>query len=281
MPIISSLGGISSMAMGRTGGFTPAIFTIGATTFNLGGGDVYNFTDQTLRTATMQNTGSMRVKMWGGGGGGGQYSSGGGGNSSGIITFETGTQFTIRTGGGGNRNGGTPGGGNGGGESNRGGGGGYSGIFINSVAFANTVMLAGGGGGSGNGAQTPFNVFPGGAGGGTNGQGGTATKTGGGSQSAGGVGNSAGSQLQGGSGLVGGGAGYYGGGAGGDEGTYAPAGGGGSGYINTTYVLEGSTETGDRGDPANKDDTDRNGAGSGVATTNTAGEDGRILIYWS
>jgi len=293
MPIICTLGGISSRAMGRGGsGFQPAIFTIGATTYNLGDGDTYNITDQTLRTATMQNNGYMRVKMWGGSGGGGQYQSGGGGYSAGIITFNSGTVFTIQTGGGGDASGkgvgGTPGGGSSDGNSNRGSGGGYSGIFVSSVAFANSVMIAGGGGGSGNGTGGGSAYFGwGGAGGGSSGQGvasgsttvDDANQVRGGYQLNACSGAVDGTQLQGGAGITGGGGGYYGGGGAGDCGTYATAGGGGSGHINTNYVTDGTTLSGSEENPGNPSDSDRNGAGSGQ-TTNVAGVAGRVYIYW-
>lgn len=292
MPIISILGGISSRAMGRGGGGGPAIFTIGATTYNLGNGDVYNFADTTLRTATMQNTGSMLVKMWGGGGGGGSLYGGPGGFTSGMITFESGTVFTIRSGGGG-QTGGTTGGVPGGGNtysafSGRGAGAGYSGIFISSVAFANAVMIAGGGGGSGN--PSTGTLYYGGAGGGESG-GAAAGGTDGGSQTMGGTGGTCplkvdGSQLQGGSGsLSGGGGGYYGGGGGGDCGTYAPGGGGGSGFINSPYVTDGATSraTGpgdENGTPPESDDPIRSGSGQGGVPGGANGTNGRIYIYW-
>jgi len=289
MPIISILGGISARAMGQgSGGGGPAIFTIGATTYDLGNGDVYNFADDTLRTATMQNTGSMLVKMWGGGGGGGSLYGGPGGFSSGMITFETGTVFTIRSGGGGqtgNNGGGAPGGGNTvSAFSGRGAGAGYSGIFISSVAFANAVMIAGGGGGSGNPATG--NYYFGGAGGGDTGSAG-AGGTDGGSQSIGGTGGTGGvdgSQLQGGSGaLSGGGGGYYGGGGGGDRGSFAPGGGGGSGFINSPYVTDGSTQVRageENGVPPQSTDPIRSGAGQGGVPGGAHGTNGRIYIYW-
>jgi hypothetical protein len=287
MPIISILGGISARAMGRGGGGGPAIFTIGATTYDLGNGDVYNFADDTLRTATMQNTGFMLVKMWGGGGGGGSLYGGPGGFSSGMITFETGTVFTIRSGGGGqtgNNSGGSPGGGNTfSAFSGRGAGAGYSGIFISSVAFANAVMIAGGGGGSGNPASG--NYYFGGQGGGVNGGAG-AGGTNGGSQIEGGTGGTggvAGSQLQGGSGaLTGGGGGYYGGGGGGDRGSFAPGGGGGSGFINSPFVTNGvtSVSTSETGVPPNSTDPIRSGSGQGGIPAGANGTFGRIYIYW-
>lgn len=289
MPIISILGGISSRAMGRSGGAGgPAIFTIGATTYNLGSGDVYNFADTTLRTATMQNTGSMLVKMWGGGGGGGSLYGGAGGFSSGMITFVSGTVFTIRSGGGGQTGGptaGVPGGGSAGSFSGRGAGAGYSGIFISSVAFANAVMLAGGGGGSGNPATGNF--YYGGSGGGGSGRAG-AGGTDGGGQSSGGTGGTNGddgSQLQGGSSLTGGGGGYYGGGGGGDRGTFAPGGGGGSGFIDSPYVTDGITApasgTGEEnGTPHQSDDPIRGGSGQGGIPAGANGTNGRIYIYW-
>lgn len=290
MPIISILGGISSRAMGRgSAGGGPAIFTIGATTYDLGGGDVYNFADTTLRTATMQNTGSMLVKMWGGGGGGGSLYGGPGGFTSGMITFESGTVFTIRSGGGG-QTGGSTGGVPGGGDtfsdfSGRGAGAGYSGIFISSVAFANSVMLAGGGGGSGN--PSAGTLYYGGAGGGLNG-GAAAGGTDGGSQADGGTGGNCslkqdGSQLQGGSGsLTGGGGGYYGGGGGGDCGTYAPGGGGGSGFINSPYVTDGATSRNgsETGVPPQASDPIRSGSGQGGVPGGANGTNGRIYIYW-
>ena len=291
MPIISILGGISSRAMGRSGGGGgPAIFTIGATTYNLGSGDVYNFADTTLRTATMQNTGSMLVKMWGGGGGGGSLYGGPGGFASGMITFESGTVFTIRSGGGGNSGGpGTvasvPGGGTSDGNGDRGSGGGYSGIFVSSVAFANAVMLAGGGGGSGN--PSTGTLYYGGSGGGENG-GAAAGGTDGGSQADGGAGGTNGddgSQLQGGSSLTGGGGGYYGGGGGGDRGTFAPGGGGGSGFINSPFVSDGATSRNDSetGVPPQASDPIRSGSGQGGVNTpgnTSSGANGRIYIYW-
>jgi hypothetical protein len=292
MPIISILGGISSRAMGRSGsGLQPAIFTIGATTYNLGDGDTYNITDQTLRTATMQNDGQMRVKMWGASGGGGEYQSGGGGYSAGVITFNSGTVFTIQTGGGGDVGGkgvgGTPGGGNSDGFSLRGSGGGYSGIFINSVAHANAVLIAGAGGGSGNGSGGGSSFFGwGGHGGGVNAgaspgtsiiEGAEGTTPGYQVTPCSGAGN--GSALQGGSALTGGGGGWYGGGGSGDCGSYANGGSGGNGYINTTYVSDGTTLSGSEESPGNPNDPDRNGAGSGQ-TTNIAGVAGRVYIYW-
>ena len=286
MPIISTLGGISSRAMGRSGGGDgPAIFTIGATTYSLGGGDVYNFADTTLRTATMQNTGSMLVKMWGGGGGGGSLYGGPGGFTSGMITFESGTVFTIRSGGGGQTGGstaGVPGGGSAGSFSGRGAGAGYSGIFISSVAFANAVMLAGGGGGSGN--PSTGTLYSGGAGGGLSG-GAQAGGTDGGTQTDGGAGGTNGddgSQLQGGSSLTGGGGGYYGGGGGGDRGTFAPGGGGGSGFINSSYVTDGVTSRNDveTGIPPQASDPIRGGSGQGGVPAGANGTNGRIYIYW-
>ena len=291
MPIINTLGGISSRAMGRVGSDGgPAIFTIGATTYNLGSGDVYNFADTTLRTATMQNTGSMLVKMWGGGGGGGSLYGGAGGFTSGMITFESGTVFTIRSGGGGQTGGatgGVPGGGDTSGAfSGRGSGAGYSGIFISSVAFANAVMLAGGGGGSGN--PSTGTLYYGGSGGGLSG-GAAAGGTDGGSQTMGGTGGTNGddgSQLQGGTGvLTGGGGGYYGGGGGGDRGTFAPGGGGGSGFINSPYVTDGATSRATGGDdetgtPPESDDPIRSGSGQGGVPGGANGTNGRIYIYW-
>ena len=294
MPIISILGGISSRAMGRSGGAGgPAIFTIGATTYNLGSGDVYNFADTTLRTATMQNTGSMLVKMWGGGGGGGSLYGGAGGFSSGMITFVSGTVFTIRSGGGGNS--GTPGtiasvpgGGTSDGNGDRGSGGGYSGIFVSSVAFGNAVMLAGGGGGSGN--PSTGNLYYGGSGGGVSGRAGAGGTDGGGQTQGGtgGTGGDDGSQLQGGSSLTGGGGGYYGGGGGGDRGTFAPGGGGGAGFINSPFVSDGVTApasgTGEEnGTPHQSDDPIRGGSGQGGVNTpgnTSSGANGRIYIYW-
>lgn len=288
MPIISMLGGISSRAMGRgNAGGGPAIFTVGATTYNLGNGDVLDVADTTLRTATMQNTGSMLVKMWGAGGGGGSLYGGPGGFSSGMITFEAGTVFTVRSGSGGQTGGptaGVPGGGSAGSFSGRGAGGGYSGIFISSVAFANAVMIAGGGGGSGN--PSTGTLYFGGAGGGDTGSAG-AGGTDGGSQTIGGTGGTNGddgSQLQGGSSLTGGGGGYYGGGGGGDRGTFAPGGGGGSGFINSPYVTDGDTQVraGEQnGVPPEASDPVRGGAGEGGVPGVRDGVTGRVYIYWA
>ena len=44
MPIICTLGGASSRAIGGTGGGGAAIFTIGSDTYNLGAGDVFTLT---------------------------------------------------------------------------------------------------------------------------------------------------------------------------------------------------------------------------------------------
>lgn len=301
MPIISTLGGISSRAMGRGGGGGPAIFTLTgsglAGTYNLGNGDVANVPGNTFHTATMQNTGSMLVKMWGAGGGAGALYGGPGGFSSGMITLEAGTVFTVRGGGPGNNGGsgaqgGVPGGGNGDGNGLRGSGGGYSGIFIYTnlvdepfVEFSQAIMLAGGGGGSGNPATGT--LYYGGAGGGLNGGAG-AGGTDGGDQSGGGTGGTNGqdgSQLQGGNALTGGGGGYYGGGGGGDRGTFVPGGGGGSGFINSPLVTDGTTSRAsggneETGTPPQSSDPVRGGSGQGGVPGGAQPTAGRVYIYW-
>lgn len=289
-PILSSFSSGSARGFGRgAGGAGTAIFTIGATTYDVGAGDVYNSQSTPEVSATMTNTGSFKVKMWGGGGGSGNPngSNGGtGGYTEGTVTFNEGDVFKIRVGGGGSpgpAGGGANGGGNADPYHDRAGGGGYTGIFHTTTSHANSVIIAGGGGGGGNPAG-----YYGGSGGGENGRAGAGNADGG-SQSSGGSNpcspSTGGSALQGGTSLSGGGGGYYGGGGGGNCGSYAPGGGGGSGYINSPYVSDATTIAGPDSPvltPPNSSDPIRGTAGQGGEQQNPAsqGTAGRIYIYW-
>lgn len=274
-----------------------------------------SWTITTNTSASLQ----MSAKIWGAGGGAQDNSNGGGGGgggySSGTLTLPGNSSFIVRVGGGGRGTSGGDGGftnaypraSGGGGKSTTSrstGGGGYSGIFVSSETQANSILLAGGGGGGGSGAAQP--VFPtGGAGGGTSGVAGTnysgsLTGGGAGTQVAGGAGGTgswgsptlagAGSALQGGEGTGnggfgtnGGGGGYFGGGAGAnDYGSNAneAAAGGGSGFINPTYVSSGVTTAGSGSTPANSGDAVRGNSGNGGAQdTSQSGQDGRVYFY--
>ena len=278
-PVLTTIGAGSASGFGRgAGGGGAGIFTIGATTYDVGAGDVYNSQSTPEVSATMTKAGSFKVKMWGGGGNTGSGLGGVGGYSEGTVTFDKDQVFKIRVGGaGGQGTGGANGGGNADNYHLRGAGGGYTGIFAGSTSHANSVMIAGGGGGSGN---PNGSIYYGGAGGGPSGRAGAGGSDGGGGSS-GGTGGpcsgaQAGSQLQGGSGLTGGGGGYWGGGGGGDCGSYAPGGGGGSGYIGHPAVTDGLTVQGPDSPsttPYNSSDPIRGTAGNTEAA-------GRIYIYW-
>ncbi len=244
---------------------------------------------------------SVRMKGWAGGGaaadtGGTPTAQGGGGAAFDItVSAAAGTVITAKVGQGGRI--GSPTGAGGGGRT--------------SVAWGTNSVVAGAGGGSANGGA------PGGAGGTTvggdgldldlDGHGGK-----GGTQSAGGAGGgttyvgASGGSLSGGdaqmtsytyiSGVAwpnggrgtwldggsypkagGGGDGYYGGGGGGQNSAgHGTGGGGGSSHdttgLATLYAGSGST-------PGNAGDGDRSGAGNGATTSNTAGADGRVVIY--
>ena len=74
-------------------------------------------------------------------------------------------------------------------------------------------------------------------------------------------------------------------GGGGDCGTYAPGGGGGSGFINSPYVTDGATSRATGGDdetgtPPESDDPIRSGSGQGGVPGGANGTNGRIYIYW-
>ena len=276
-PIMTTIGSGSARGFGRGGGgLGVGVFEIGGTSYDVGGGDVYNSQSTPVVTGTMTKGGSFKVKMWGGGGNTGSGLGGVGGFSSGTVTFAKNQVFKIAVGGaGGQGTGGANGGGNGDGYVLRGAGGGYTGIFVTSVSQGNSVLIAGGGGGSGN---PNGSIYYGGAGGGINGRagaGGTdgAPQNGGGSGGPGGV---TGSALQGGSSLSGGGGGYWGGGGGGDQGSFAAGGGGGSGYIAHPSVTDGVTTAGPDSPqtvPANSGDPIRGTAGNTESV-------GRIYIYW-
>ena len=252
---------------------------------------------------------TVNTKIWGAGGASGAaYTTsnpltetsrmgdgGGGGYSTGSLVLTSGTPYIIQVGEGGSRRNGIDVNGGatyraGGSNSNTGGaqGGGYSGIFITSVIQSNTLIIAGGGGAGydrdGSWCSSSGSL---GAGGGSNAQNGFSPGSqggGGATQSAGGGPSiyhfaTAGSALRGGlSGngpflhSGGGGGGYFGGGGGNICG-----GGGGSGFINSTLVTNGLTQTGNGSTPANSSDTMRSGSGQGSSST-SKGSDGRIIL---
>lgn len=214
----------------------------------------------------------ITITMWGAGGGGwvrksgpewGPPSSAGGTGGSLIarttlerLGLTSGSQLYIYVGGGGTQagpggpNGGHPGGGGLGNAGYTGGGGGMSAVYMNGPFSSGTLLLISGGGGGGSigniaglNAEPPTqsNTL---AGGGTQSSGG-----GGGSGTSGGTPGSSGSQFTGGNGGThagGGGAGYYGGGGGGgDNGAAQGApGGSGSSYINTSYFVNDTSDSG-------------------------------------
>jgi prepilin-type N-terminal cleavage/methylation domain-containing protein len=251
---------------------------------------------------------TVNTKIWGAGGASGAAwttsnpltetsrmgDGGGGGYSTGSLVLTSGTPYIIQVGEGGSRRNGIDVNGGatyraGGSNSNTGGaqGGGYSGIFITSVIQSNTLIIAGGGGAGydrdGSWCSSSGSL---GAGGGSNAQNGFSAGNQGGrgaTQSAGGGpsiynNTTAGSALRGGlagSGNFhsgGGGGGYFGGGGGNICG-----GGGGSGFINSTLVTNGLTQTGNGSTPANSSDTMRSGSGQGSSST-SKGSDGRIIL---
>lgn len=219
---------------------------------------------------TFSNPVELEIHMWGAGGGVGEYGdeSGGGmggasGYSGGTYTFQSGTNYYFRVGGGGMNgdwvdqnsnssnstlNGSNTGGGSTGNASwTAGQAGGFSGIFVGGQSHSHALIIAGGGGG---GAGDNDNA---GAGGGTNAQNGAngayggdgGTQTAGGPGGYSGVAGSAGGALYGGYSSYGGsgGGGYYGGG-GGSSGSNGGCGGGGSGYVGGSGLTNTTTSTG-------------------------------------
>ena len=271
-------------ASSSLGAFTITPSVSGKSTWDLTTDGALNLGTSATYTIVPTANFTGNITMWGGGGGAGiQNGSGGGaGYSTGQFAFQSGQSYYILVGQGGRSgSGGTALGGGGSADVNRGGGGGYTGLFSGtSAVHANSIMIAGGGGGAGGGSGSG----PGGAGGGSSGQagnGGSGVQPGGGTQSAGGAGGSgggtSGSALTGGSSLSGGGGGYYGGGSGGDNGSYAPGGGGGSGYL-AGNVSSGTTTTGSTTTPAQSSNPLRNNAGSPRVGSNGTGNDGRFYL---
>jgi hypothetical protein len=123
----------------------------------------------------------------------------------------------------------------------------FAGGISVATATSKLISLAGGGGSAGGNFQNASDGNNGGGGGGTSG--GSGTGGSGGTQSAGG--NPGGQQFLGGAasgngnhGLTCGGGGYYGGGGDGGSGPYNyPSSGGGSGYINGTYLINTTNTT--------------------------------------
>ena len=268
------------------------IFTIspaysGKTTWDIAVDGPLNISASGTYTITPTNSFLANVRMWGGGGGSGSQggSGGGGGSSVGTVRFSVGVSHILVIGQGGRAGAGgtTTTGGGGSGDVNRGGGGGYSGIFRTSLSQANAVLMSGGGGGAGGGTGSS-GAGAGGGSSGQNGNNGINIQPGGGTQIAGGAvagAGSAGSALTGANGLSGGGGGYFGGASGGDQSAYAPGAGGGSGYINATYVTSAITYTGNLTAPGNSSDTQRGTSGDARSGSSGTGNDGRIYMNLS
>ena len=299
MPIISSLGSMTASAFGRSSDTETGatlVDDVTGTSYNLNTGEtidtfsnIGSYSNGQTRNFTVTVSGGLRMVLWGAGGGDGEYDGGGGGFSSGTIQLTVGQKIAVRgaskgrtgTGSGqgtpGDLSGGLSGGGGADNYNLRGSGGGFSyvALYINYPTGV-YLLKAGGGGGSGNGPLG--GPYPGGAGGGTNGEDGVGGTTGG-TPSAGGSGGACsfgadGSLNQGGTGLTGGGGGHYGGGGGGDCGPYAPSGGGGSGYVNTSRLILAQTLTGNGDEPAEKNNARRSG------NSGHHGEHGQVVIYW-
>lgn len=239
---------------------------------------------------------TVQFTMWGAGGAGGSQAGGIGGGSGytagGLKLLSTQLYYICVGGGGDPRSsatvtaGGECGGALGGltGNEYGGCGGGFTGVFRNSAVQSNALLIAAGGGGAGADQR-------GGAGGGSNGQIGQLFDQrggGGGSQTEGGFAGFTdaldGASLLGGraGGLLaypggGGGGGYYGGGGGGSGDVNGHGAGGGSGFIDQTRIIAGSTSAGNNETPANNADPDRGVAGQG-GSQNQSGTDGKFII---
>lgn len=251
-------------------------------TFAADGALVLDPSNSTTYTITALGNKTIKNKLWGQG-----TCNATGGYADGTISASLGSTYTVKL----NTGGGSCGTGYGG--SGCWPGGGYSGIFNGtSVDQGNALLIAGGAGGGGANNGQGCNRRGGGGGGSSGGAGETSdnsevnsTGGGGGSAIAGGVrGGGSGSAigqsgggLQGGrggdgqtgpggpnaSGGGGGGGGYFGGGGGGGGNDFgngtrdSSGGGGGAGYINQSYVSNGSSST-----FTNSSDINRGGAGS-------------------